>query len=48
MHYGHLNKCFFLYAKKDKAVISLIFAHKGGFKNIFSQTAFMTFVLSEK
>jgi len=38
---GTLNNCFFPYSKSKKAVISLVFAHKGGFKNIVFQTALM-------
>jgi hypothetical protein len=32
MDYEHLSNCFFPYSKSKKAVISLVFAHKGGFK----------------
>jgi hypothetical protein len=35
---GALNNRFFPYSKRKKAVISLVFAHKGGFKNIVFQT----------
>jgi len=41
---GTLNNCFFPYSKRIKAVISLVFAHKGSFKNIVFQTALMTIV----
>jgi hypothetical protein len=36
---GTLNNCFFPYPKSKKAVISLVFARKGGFKNMVFQTA---------
>ena len=43
---GTLNNCFFPYSNRIKAVISLVFAHKGGFKNIFFQTALITGIVS--
>jgi len=46
MDYEHLNNCFFPYSKSKKAVISLVFAHKGGFKNIVFQTALMMYATS--
>jgi len=42
---GTLNNCFFPYTKSKKAVISLVFAHKGSFKNIVFQTALMVIEL---
>ena len=36
---GTLNNFFFPYPKRKKEVISLVFALKGGFKNIVFQTA---------
>jgi hypothetical protein len=38
---GTLNNCFYSYPISKKAVISLVFARKGGLKNMFFQTALM-------
>jgi hypothetical protein len=39
---GTLNNFFFLYPRRKKEVISLVFALKGGFKNIVFQTALIS------
>jgi hypothetical protein len=41
---SYLNNFFFPYIKMKKEVISLVFAHKGGFKNIVFQTALISLI----
>jgi len=43
---GTLNNCLSPYSKRINAVISLVIARKGGFKNIFFQTALITLPIS--
>ena len=46
---GSLNNCFFPYSKSKKAVISLVFAHKGSFnKHSFSNYPYVMNILFER
>ena len=45
---GTLNNCFFPYSKRIKAVISLVFAHKGNLEKIVFQTALICFTAQDR